>query len=76
MVSRTARTNQESADSPRESAKRPERSRKVAKPERVKDAPETQLIQGDSGENAASWMVVRDGVDPSTSGFSDRRSTD
>jgi len=38
------------------------------------ELPVSQLEQGNSGELAVRWMVVRDGVDPSTSGFSDRRS--
>ena len=32
------------------------------------------MIKGELGVYAARWMVVRDGVDPSTSGFSDRNS--
>jgi hypothetical protein len=66
----------ESANSPRESAKRRERSRNVAKRRELGRHPKTQLPQGVSGEIAVGWMVVRDGVDPSTSGFSDRRSSD
>ena len=49
--------------------------RKVAKKcevERGKHDAETRLTKGYSGDPAARWMVVRDGVDPSTSGFSDR----
>lgn len=35
----------------------------------AEDPSETQLFHGNSGNHAAVWMVVRDGVDPSTSGF-------
>ena len=76
MLLATLRRAEESANSPRESAKRREKSRNVAKPRKPRTHPETQLAQGVSGNDATRWMVVRDGVDPSTSGFSDRRSTD
>ena len=58
----------------RESLYTTRKARKVAKPKRMEDALETQLTNGDSGDCAAGWIVVRDGIDPSTSGFSDQRS--
>jgi hypothetical protein len=42
----------------------------------LRDGVPTSRASGKSGDNANDSIVVRDGVDPSTSGFSDRRSTD
>jgi hypothetical protein len=40
----------------------------------IEQPTETRLTQRESSDHAARWLVVRAGVDPATSGFSDRRS--